>query len=104
MAAAKYAAPALVSGTGAIVFSDGDLPSSPLIEDFTVSSRGAVAFGSSGVTLSIVPSTGAFTGRFPFPGTSKATVYSGVIYQKPVTEGFGLFLGTNESGGVIISQ
>jgi outer membrane protein assembly factor BamB len=102
--AAKYAAPALASGTGEIVLSDGDLPSSPLIEDFTVSSHGAVAFGSAGLTLSIVPSTGAFTGRFPFPGTNKATVYSGVIYQKPTTYGSGLFLSSTESGEVIISQ
>ena len=60
--------------------------------------------GTSGVTLTLTPKTGAFSGKFLYPGTNKKTAFGGVIYQKmPPPAGFGLFLGADQSGGLEIA-
>jgi len=55
--------------------------------------------------MTLTPSTGAFSGSFLYPTTNKKTPFWGVIYQKPLPAvGYGLFLGTDQCGGVEISQ
>jgi hypothetical protein len=51
----------------------------------------------------IVARPGAFSGAFPFPATKRPKAFSGVIYNKPTPGGYGLFLGTNQSGTVEIT-
>lgn len=104
--AAKYAPPPLPSTTGTIALGGGDLPPSAISDTLSVSSRGkATVSGTNGVTLSLSPGTGAFSGHFLYPGTDKKTPFSGVIYQKPApAAGYGLFLGADQSGEVDITQ
>jgi hypothetical protein len=55
-----------------------------------------------GISVTLTPSTGAFTGAFHYPVTGKVTPFGGVIYQKPSASGYGLFLGKNQAGSVEI--
>jgi hypothetical protein len=101
--AAKTKVPALSSGTGSITFTGGDLPTT-ITDPVTVLSSGRISVGgNNGVTAS-VNATGSLTGSFRNPATGKKTTFTGVIYQKPAPAGFGLFLGTDQTGSVQISQ
>ena len=105
--AAKYTAPPLASGTGAFTLGGGDLPDSAISDSLTISSREKVTVSGAnngGVTLTLKTSTGAFGGKFTYPPTNERTIFGGVIYQKPASAGFGLFLGTDQSGGLEIDQ
>jgi len=102
--AARYAAPALASGTGAITIGGGDLNPSAVTDGLTISKTGLATLVNNAVTLAISPSTGAFTGTFLNPLTNKRTPYAGIIYQKAPAEGLGLFLGSDQTGSVDISQ
>jgi fibronectin type 3 domain-containing protein len=99
---AKYAAPPVASGTGTMTLSGGDLGSA-INDSLTISTKAKVTVDAAGTSVSLVPGTGAFAGKFPDPVTNKKKTFSGVIYQKPSAEGFGLFLGTDQSGGVQIT-
>jgi len=102
--AAQYAAPPLppaVSGT--FTLGGGDLPASAIQDTLAIFSNGAVAVsGTNGVTLTVTPSTGAFRGSFLWPVAGTKTSFGGVIYQKP-PQGYGLFLGKDQSGSVEIT-
>ena len=102
-AAAKYAAPAMTSGGGHLLLTGGNIANGPLMNDLKISPTENVSVtGSCALTLKLTPDTGMFEGRFQFPGTVRRIPYDGVIYQKPVPGGFGLFLGTDQSGEVDI--
>jgi hypothetical protein len=105
--AAKYTPPPLAPGPATFTLGGGDLPASAITGSLTISSKGNVTVTgiyNAAVTLSLTPRTGAFTGKFLYPGTNDKTTFSGVIYQKPVSAGFGLFLGPAQSGSVEITQ
>ena len=107
--AAKYAATPLASGTGGtFTLGGGNLPDSAICDSLTISSKDKVTVsGINGVTLTLTPGTGAFSGGFFYPGMNKnrKISFGGVIYQKPApAAGYGLFLGTDQCGGVEISQ
>jgi hypothetical protein len=105
--AARYAAPALQSGTAAFTLGDGDLPASAVTDSLTILTNETVRVSGAndgGVTLTLSPGTGGFRGTFLYPGTGRETSFGGVIYEKPVRAGFGLFLGTDQCGAVEITQ
>jgi hypothetical protein len=54
-----------------------------------------------GFKLTIVPTTGLFSGSFLNPATHKTTKFSGALSQEQ-NIGAGLFLGTNQTGFVAI--
>jgi hypothetical protein len=51
------------------------------------------------LTLTIVPATGAFSGQYVAPGTTRKVPLAGVVLPYP-GEARGFFLGTNQSGAV----
>jgi hypothetical protein len=108
LSVAKYSPPALATGTnsGTLVFAGGDLSTSST-DSLTISTTDKVTVkpAASDTTLSITPSTGVFTGKFPYGLESKKLTFGGVFYTKPALspEGFGLFLGTSETGSVTIT-
>ena len=53
------------------------------------------------LTLTIVPATGAFSGQYVAPGTTKKVPLAGVVLQYQ-DEARGFFLGTNQSGSVLL--
>ena len=55
------------------------------------------------LTLSLTPSSGLFSGNQFIPGTRKAVSFNGVILQGQ-TNGAGYFLGTDQSGRVLLRQ
>jgi hypothetical protein len=103
--AAKYAPPPLTSSTASFALGGGNLPDSAITDDLMISSRSKVtASGDGHVTMTLNPTTGAIAGTFLYPGTNKRTTFGGVFYQKPTPAGFGLFLGSDQSGTVEIDQ
>jgi hypothetical protein len=53
------------------------------------------------LTLTISPSSGSFSGKYVVPGTgTKLTLGGVVLQQQGVARGF--FLGTNQSGGILL--
>jgi uncharacterized repeat protein (TIGR03803 family) len=103
---AKYVAPPLQSGTAAFTLGGGNLPDAAITDSLQVFSNNTVTITGSnqgGVTLTLTPATGTFGGKFHFPATGKLTPYGGVIYEKPDRAGYGIFMGTDQSGGVGIT-
>jgi len=102
--AAKYAAPVMAPGTAVLTLGGGDLPSAAVSGTLTIASTEKVSVsGTSGITLTLTPKTGAFSGKFLYPGTDKKTSFSGVIYQKLPSIGFGLFMGADQCGALKIT-
>jgi len=121
LVAAKYPAPPPVlstgTSTGTLVLAGGNLAmsGSPAITGTTytltisTADKVKVTSGSTTVTntaVNITPSTGVFSGKFPFNGTGSEVPFGGVFYAKPAAdvEGFGLFLGSSETGSVTITR
>ena len=105
--AAKYSAPPLAPGPATVNLGGGDLPAFSIGTSMMISSKervSATGINNGGVTVTLVPWTGAFSGTFLYPGTGMKTGFNGVIYQKPAPAGFGLFLGASQTGGVEITQ
>ncbi len=103
--AAKYAAAPFTTGTG-IAIGGGNLPVDDVTDSLTISSKDKVTVtgADAGVKVTLTLAKGAFTGTFLDPADNNAkTSFGGVIYEKPAAEGFGLFLGTDQSGSVDIS-
>jgi hypothetical protein len=106
MFAALYVAPALTTTSGSLTLSGGNLPPAGITNTLTISSKYAVTItgaNAKGTSVRIVARPGAFSGAFPFPATKRPKAFSGVIYNKPTPGGYGLFLGTNQSGTVEIT-
>ncbi len=104
--AAKYGAAPFTTGTG-IAIGGGNLPIDDVTDSLTISSKDKVTItgADAGVKVTLTLATGAFTGTFLDPANSNAkTPFGGVIYEKPSADGFGLFLGTDQSGSVEIGQ
>jgi hypothetical protein len=58
--------------------------------------------GPNRLSLSFVLATGLFNGGVTPPSATRSTPFHGVVLQKSV-EGFGYFLGTTESGSVVLA-
>jgi len=55
------------------------------------------------LTLAFKPATGSFSGKVTIPNTKAALPFSGVILQG-LGIGQGYFLGTGQSGGVMVTR
>ncbi|HEX4086603.1 MAG TPA: putative Ig domain-containing protein [Chthoniobacteraceae bacterium] len=100
--AAKYTPPPLASGSATLTLSGGGLASA-IVDDLTISSKYKVGVsGTNEASLTLTPSTGAFSGKFLYPPAGRKIPFGGVIYQLPTPNGNGLFLGTGETGAVSI--
>jgi hypothetical protein len=100
------------SGNAALTFSDGALSGS-LVKPVNISSANRVSIlpaGNTAYTLTLVPTSGAFSGTFLHSRGAKAN-FSGVILQKGANAGgYGFFLApttttatTIESGGLSLT-
>jgi len=68
----------------------------------TLGANGKISNNSSNkMTLTLVPSTGAFRGNVVPPGTNKTVAVQGVLLQN-AGNGYGYFLGANQSGQVFL--
>jgi len=104
---AKYAAPPLAPGAATFTLGGGSLPASAITDSLTITSKDIVTVkgvNHGGITVTLTPSTGAFTGIFHYPVTDKKTPFGGVIYKRPAPAGYGSFLGTDQSGALEITQ
>lgn len=106
--AAKYAAPPLASGTASITLDFGNITGpAGITDDLNISTHDIVTVtgvNTGHVSVQLTPGNGAFSGGFHNPEVPGVTLFSGVIYQKPTPSGFGLFLGSSQSGAVDLSQ
>lgn len=99
----RYAAAAPVLGinTGTVTLSGGNLSNS-LTNEFTLSSNNVVTtIGTNGLSIKIALPTGLFNGKFIHPDTKKTATIKGVVLQQQ-NNARGFFLGTNQSGAVIL--
>jgi uncharacterized repeat protein (TIGR03803 family) len=95
-----------VSGTAAFILGGGALASPAITDSLLIPAVGRITVSGvnmGSITLSILPTTGVFSGTFIDPTTNRRAGYGGVIYQKPSPEGFGLFLSGSQAGGVEIN-
>jgi formylglycine-generating enzyme required for sulfatase activity len=103
--AATYTGAPFTTGTG-ITIGGGDLPVADITDSLTISAKDKVTVtgADGGVKVTLTLSTGAFTGTFLDPANAnKKTTFGGAIYEKPSAEGFGQFLGPDQSGAVNIT-
>jgi len=81
-----------------VVLSGGNLPE-PLVGSVTL--QNFLTYSGTGLSLSIRPSNGSFSGWFTSPGASSKQTISGVVLQNQgLARGF--FSGTNTSGSVLL--
>jgi hypothetical protein len=108
MVAAQYTAPPLASGSASVTLTGGSIADlAGITDDLVISSTGAVTVSGPNygdVTIKVKPDTGEFSGTFTNPGSAAATPFTGVIYQKPTPGGFGMFLDSDQSGAVTLTQ
>ncbi|HVM51309.1 MAG TPA: hypothetical protein VMU04_24985, partial [Candidatus Acidoferrum sp.] len=88
---------ALSLTNGLLILEDGNL-AHPLTNSFLLGTNNVLS-GTNLARLSITNTTGLFSGTVTNPVTRKPIALSGAVLQK-LNEGYGLFLGTNQSGGV----
>ena len=89
----------LPSGTTA--FNGGGLPSFTNHVSLGLNNK-IINQSPNSLTLNIAISTGAFNGGVAAPGQTRRTPFKGVFLQK-VNTGYGYFLGTDQSGSVVIA-
>jgi hypothetical protein len=88
---------------GIVTFADGNL-SEPLAHSFILRTNNTVLMATTNnrVKLTLSMNTGLMTGSFQHPdNTNKTTSFSGVVLQQQ-NYGGGAFLGTNQSGSVLL--
>jgi len=102
--AAKYTAPTLTTTSGTLTLTGGNLPST-INDSLTISSKDAVTVtGTTGTSIRIVAKSGAVSGLFRYPLKKPVErAFGGIIYVKPSPAGYGMFLGTDQSGSVEIT-
>ncbi|MFO1477918.1 MAG: S8 family serine peptidase [Verrucomicrobiota bacterium] len=108
VAGSAYRAPAsggqVMSYTNAAVILSGGNLAADIVNPVTLSGGKAVSgTPTNKLALSITTSSGAFKGTFVPPGATKSSAYAGVILQKQ-QYGAGYFPGTNQAGGVIVTN
>jgi uncharacterized repeat protein (TIGR03803 family) len=102
-------APGLTVTSGSALFElgGGALSASAITDTLVIPLKGKITVGGSNegeVAVTVVSTTGAFSGTFKYPGTNKVTAFTGVIVQSPTPiTGYGLFIGSDQAGGVQIT-
>lgn len=98
----KTNSPATTFESGRVSFLGGD-PLLAIENEIAVSKKNRVTnLGTNKLSMSISSGQGIFKGKFTNPNTGRPTAFKGVILQK---QGFGggYFIGTNESGRVMLA-
>jgi hypothetical protein len=90
--------PVLNLTDGSVILENGDLPEA-ITNQFVLASDNIVT-GSNKLALKIAPASGLFQGSTT-NSLRRVVTFSGVVLQKQ-TNGFGEFLGTNQSGSVLL--
>ena len=104
LAGSSYSAPTnttdgvLKFDSGKVRFAAGNL-ADDFDNDVSLINNKVTNLGTNKLTLSINPSSGLFTGSVTTPDGSKTFPFKGAAYQKQ-NQGWGFFLGTNQSGRV----
>ena len=93
--------PGFTAGTLAVTDMSGSIFSAPAA--LTSANKISLTNPPGKLKMTITPSTGVFKGSFVYPGQTKATDFSGVLFQDQ-TIGGGFFLGPNGSGTVQLEQ
>ena len=92
-----------IAGSGQLTLGGGNLESN-LVKNLVIDAQGNVAVspaGSDQLKLKINATTGQFSGGFLNPAVGKTSKFGGLLLQ-PDNSGAGYFLGTNQTGFVII--
>jgi hypothetical protein len=95
--------PILNLSTGSVVLSGGNLTGS-ITNTFTLNADNTVTVdpaATNGLSMTFDLVNGTFSGQFVDPTSSATNTFDGVVLQTPV-EAVGYFLGTSESGSVIV--
>src|SRR5262249_792835 len=101
---ARYASPPLSWPTGTLVLTARGL-SSPITNSITFGPNGRVVAPSPiGLKLAFTSSTGSFKGSALNPQNGLSVAFQGVLFQKGNSAGYGFFLGSNQSGEVLLIQ
>jgi hypothetical protein len=89
--------------SGSVVLSGGDL--APGVTNLiAIDARNHVTnLSSNRFSLTFKTSTGTFSGRVTLPNTSRSLSFSGVLLQQDAEVGRGYFLGTTQSGHVMVA-
>jgi hypothetical protein len=93
--------PVLNISTGLVSLVYGDIPEGITNRVALTAASKVVNLSSNKLQLAVTPSSGLFKGSVVIPGTTKAVSFSGVVLQKQDI-GAGFFLGTSESGRVVM--
>lgn len=102
VAPTNNADPILNFSAGRVQFSAGNLAAS-FENEITLTNNAVVNLDTNKLTLSINRSSGLFTGSVTPPGTAKSIPFRGAIDQG-LNQGWGFFLGTNQSGRVRLGE
>jgi hypothetical protein len=115
LSAQAYAPPAIhhralpgwdaVNGLGTAEVSGAGLLVSPLLQPIALSIDNKVTSDATvlkSLVVTIVPSTGSFSGSFLHPDTKKTTKHYGALLQK-TNEGVGVILGATTTGNVLLA-
>lgn len=94
--------PILNFTSGGVEFSAGNLAAS-FENEISIAENKVTNLGTNKLTLSINRSSGLFTGSVTPPGATKSIPFRGAIDQN-LNQGWGFFLGTNQSGCVRLSE
>jgi uncharacterized delta-60 repeat protein len=93
--------PALTLTNGVVILDGGNL-AGPITNRFTLGADNKIS-GANQLAITIVPAKGTFSGSFVDPATSAKRTIKGVILRRQ-NFGAGMFLGSNQSGGVYIGE
>jgi len=94
--------PVLAFTLGGVEFSAGNL-AEPFENEVTLINNKVTNLGNNKLTLSIVLSSGLFSGNVTPPGESRGIAFKGALHQKQ-NYGSGFFLGADQSGRVKFSE
>jgi hypothetical protein len=92
--------PVLTLSTGFVWLAKGNLPQSACTNSAVLGANNVVT-GTNRLNLSINLGTGFFKGGMVNPETGKPIAFQGVVLQEQ-NIGIGMFMGTNQSGGMIL--
>jgi hypothetical protein len=101
---ASSAVESMAAGNWQIALDGGNLASS-IVKTVAVDAVGNVIVSLpniEGLAMTLQPKTGQFSGSFTHPALSETIDFQGAVLQNSNT-GAGHFLGTNESGSVILA-
>lgn len=102
VAPTNNADPILNFSAGRVQFSAGNLATS-FENEITLTNNAVINLGTNRLTLSINRSSGLFTGSVKPPGTTASIPFRGAIDQG-LNQGWGFFLGTDQSGRVRLGE